>query len=256
MESETRLRQQLHAQLEPTAHTKVGLSAVNLALAALIMVAVLISIIETEPEVSIGRGDLFRFADLTLGSLFALEYAMRLWTCVENPRFAGYRFPRLRYAFTPAAMIDLVATLPVLLSFGGGSTLALRLVRVLRMARLAKLGRLSRAWRFVSEAVGSRRYELGLTLGLAASAMLIAATLLYWAEGEAQPEQFGSIPRALWWAVVTLTTVGYGDASPVTPFGKMLAGAVAVVGVGLIALPTGILAAAFSDAIQRHRGHD
>jgi len=85
--------------------------------------------------------------------------------------------------------------------------------------------------------------------------MLLAATALYWAEGDVQPDRFGSIPRALWWAVVTLTTVGYGDVAPITPLGKALAAAVAVIGIGLIALPAGMLAAAFSDAIQRGERH-
>jgi voltage-gated potassium channel len=121
------------------------------------------------------------------------------------------------------------------------------------MLRLAKLGRMSLAWRHIAEAVRSRRVELGLTLAMAAAALLISATLLYWAEADAQPSEFGSIPRSLWWAVATLTTVGYGDAVPVTALGRLLSSIVAVVGIALIALPTGRLAAAFSDAMQRQR---
>ena len=83
--------------------------------------------------------------------------------------------------------------------------------------------------------------------------MLLSASLLYWAEADAQPDKFGSIPRALWWSIVTLTTVGYGDTFPVTGAGKVFAGVFAIVGVCLIALPTGIFAASFSDALQRHR---
>lgn len=78
--------------------------------------------------------------------------------------------------------------------------------------------------------------------------------LLYWAEADSQPDKFGSIPRSLWWSVVTLTTVGYGDVYPVTPLGKFFSGLVAIAGIGLIAMPTGILAAAFSDAVQRRKG--
>jgi voltage-gated potassium channel len=107
--------------------------------------------------------------------------------------------------------------------------------------------------RHLTQALRERRYELSLTAFLAAFVMTFGAAALWWAEGEIQPDKFGSIPRAMWWATVTLTTIGYGDVFPVTPLGKVFAGLVAVAGIGLIALPTGILAAAFSDALQRER---
>jgi len=88
---------------------------------------------------------------------------------------------------------------------------------------------------------------------IAGIVLLVASTLMYWAEAGAQPDKFGSIPRAMWWCIITLTTVGYGDVYPVTLLGKSLAGLVAIAGIGLIAMPTGILAAAFSDVVQRRR---
>ncbi len=247
------LRRRLFAQLEPSARTASGLSAANRLLIVLIIAAAGMAIAETEPTISQGRDQLFRAFELIFGIIFLSEYAARIWTAVENPRFSAQRFPRLRYALTPAALMDLIAIVPALFAFGGGGTLVLRIIRMARLIRLAKLGRMSRAWRHLAEAVRSRRYELGLTLAMAAAALLISATLLYWAEGDAQPEEFGSIPRSLWLAVATLTTVGYGDAVPVTALGRLLSSIVAVVVVALIALPTGILAAAFSDAMQRQR---
>ncbi len=129
--------------------------------------------------------------------------------------------------------------------------MALRLIRLIRILSLAKLGRLSSALRHLGDAILSRRYELLATLGLAVCLLVIGASALYWLEGALQPDKFGSIPRALWWSVITLTTIGYGDVYPITVAGKYVAGIVAVAGIGVIALPTGILAAAFSDAVQR-----
>ncbi|MEO6248179.1 MAG: ion transporter [Sphingomicrobium sp.] len=229
------------------------MSLINRLLVLAIVLAAMIAVIETEPMIATGREGIFRAAELGFGILFTLEYLVRLWVSVEQPVHHGVVASRWRYARSPAAVIDLIAILPALVALTGGGALVLRFFRVLRILRLAKLGRMSRAWRNLVEAVHSRRYELWLTLAFAGIAILISSTLLYWAESDAQPEKFGSIPRAFWWSVVTLTTVGYGDIYPVTPLGKFFASIVAIAGIGLIALPTGILAAAFSDAMQRDR---
>ena len=249
-------RRALHVQLDPLARRARGLSPLNKLLVVLIILAEVAAVLETEPMISQGREALFRGLELLFGLLFLIEYVARLWVAVELPAFATVKFPRLRYAATPAAIIDLLAIVPALLAVSAGGSLVLRLFRILRILRLAKLGRMSRAWRDIAAAVHSRRTELILTLGFALVAMLVASTLLYWAEADAQPDKFGSIPRALWWSVVTLTTVGYGDVYPVTPLGKLFAAVLAICGIGLIALPTGILAAAFSDAMQRRRERD
>jgi voltage-gated potassium channel len=249
-------RHALYVQLDPLARRARGLSPLNKLLVVLIIAAEIAAVLETEPMISQGRETIFRAFELLFGVIFLIEYVARLWVAVESPAFATLKFPRLRYAATPAAIIDLLAIVPALLAVSAGGSLVLRLFRILRILRLAKLGRMSRAWRDIGAAVHSRRTELMLTLGLALVAMLVASTFLYWAEADAQPEKFGSIPRALWWSVVTLTTVGYGDVYPVTPLGKFFAAVLAISGIGLIALPTGILAAAFSDAMQRRREQD
>ncbi len=118
---------------------------------------------------------------------------------------------------------------------------------------LARLSRFTLAFQDLAKAVVARRFELFVTLALAGFLLLFGATALYVVEGDIQPDKFGSIPRALWWSIITLTTVGYGDVSPVTPLGKFLASLVALAGIGLVAMPTGIMAAAFSDAMERRR---
>ena len=247
------VRQKVYEQLEPRARGEAGLSLANKVLVVCIVVASALAILDTEPMVSGGRESTFRIAELTFGVIFSVEYLLRLWIAPENPQWAQYRFPRLRYAFSVQAIIDLLAIVPTFFAFGGGGSVLLRFFRVLRIMRLAKLGRMSSAWHDLATALSERRHELLLTMSIAGFVLLVASTLMYWAEADAQPDKFGSIPRAMWWCIVTLTTVGYGDAFPVTLMGKMLAGVVALAGIGLIAMPTGILAAAFSDVVQRRR---
>jgi voltage-gated potassium channel len=250
------LRKQVYRQLEPTAWRRKGLSPVNHFLVYLIIIAVIEAVLDTEPVVSSGRELLLNNIEFGLGLIFLVEYIGRAWVAVENPRFAKYRYPRLRYLVTPMAIIDLLAILPALFAFGGASSLVLRFFRVLRMLRLAKLGRTSKAFKLLREAFVQKRHEFALILGMLLVTILVAGSLLYFAEGDAQPDKFGSIPRAMWWAIVTLTTVGYGDSFPITPFGKFLAGGIAIMGVMLIALPTGLFAASFTEAMEKERDED
>ena len=247
------LRKAAYRHLEPAAWPKKGLSPVNIFLVILIIVAVVQAVIETEPLIAQGREQTFRYVEFSIGMIFLVEYVARVWVAVENPRFASFRFPRLRYMISPIAIIDLLAVVPTFFAFGGAPNLLLRFFRVLRMLRLAKLGRTSDAWQDIRHAVYDRRHEFALILGLLVITILVSGSLLYVAEADAQPDKFGSIPRALWWAIVTLTTVGYGDAYPVTVLGRFLAGIIAITGVTVIALPTGIFAASFSDAMDRRR---
>ena len=247
------LRLAAYHQLEPSAWPNKGLSPVNIALVILVMIAVFEAVIGTEPTISKGIEEELADLELGIGIIFLVEYVARLWVAVENPRFKNSRFPRLRYAVTPIAIIDLLAVVPSLFAFGGAPSLLLRFFRILRILRLAKLGRISNAWEFIREAFYERRHEFALILGLLLLTVLISGSLMYLAEAEAQPDKFGSIPRALWWAIITMTTIGYGDVYPVTALGRLLGGVIAITGVMMIALPTGIFAASFTDAMERHR---
>jgi len=247
------LRKGAYGQLEPDAWHAKGLSPVNTALVVLIFVAVAEAVLDTEPTISRGREELFANVEFGVGLIFLTEYVARLWVAVENPRFRNARLPRLRYALTPIAIIDLLAVVPSLFAFGGAPSLLLRFFRILRILRLAKLGRMSNAWDDIREAFYDRRHEFGLVLGLLLLTVLISGSLMYFAEAQAQPDKFGSIPRALWWAIITMTTIGYGDTYPVTALGRLLGGAIAIAGVMMIALPTGIFASSFTEAMDRRR---
>jgi voltage-gated potassium channel len=250
------LRLKAYRQLEPSAWPHNGLSPVNLLLILLIIVAVVEAVMDTEPTVRGGHELMMNNLEFGLGLIFAVEYLARVWVSVENPNCRGWLHPRLRYMLSPIAIIDLLAVLPALFAFGGAPSLILRFFRVLRMLRLAKLGHYSKAWAYIRDALYSRRHEFTIIIGLILMIVLGSGSLLYFAEADAQPEKFGSIPRALWWAVVTLTTVGYGDTYPVTTLGRILAGIIALMGITLIALPTGLFAASFTEAMERQRRRD
>lgn len=246
------IRKQVYQQLEPTARPK-GLSPVNIGLVVLILIAVVEAVLDTEPMIYSGHEQLLDNIELGIGIIFLVEYIARLWIAVDNPRYAKSRFPRLRYAFSWIAIIDFLAVVPALFAFGGAPSLLLRFFRILRMLRLAKLGRMSSAWDHIREAFYDKRHEFALILGLFAVTMLFAGSLMYFAEADAQPDKFGSIPRALWWAIITMTTIGYGDTYPLTPLGRLLGGMIAIIGVLVVALPTGIFAASFTEGMERRR---
>lgn len=246
-------RRWAYQNLHTAAWHKAGLSPLNRIIVVLIIAAVTTGILQTEPEVLTGNETLFRRLEIIFASVFLVEYLARLWIAPENPALGGGWKARLRYAVSLPAIIDFLALATLFLALVGSEGAFLRLFRLVRIFMLARLGRFSTAMRAIGEAIKSRRYELGASITIALMLMLISSTLLYVVEGPEQPEDFGSIPRAMWWSIATLTTVGYGDAFPITPLGKLLAGFTALTGIGLIAMPTGILAAAFSDAIQHQR---
>lgn len=221
-----------------------------------VLLSVFTAIFESEPEVENIFPGVFTFLNVIFAVLFLVEYCVRVWAMGDNPRYSGVR-GKLRYALRPTSIVDLVATLALwiglMTQMDGVYGVLLRLVRVMRVITLAKNSQWAVAVRSLMAAVARRRRELALSFGFAAVILLLSATMLFMAEGAIQPDAFGGIPRAMWWAMATLTTVGYGDVTPITALGKVLAGIVAVAAIGIVAMPTGIMAAAFSDAFQEIR---
>jgi len=218
---------------------------VTVLLVGLITLNVLAVIIESVEGIYSAYKPWFDAFEAFSVAVFTLEYVLRLWACTSLP---AYRHPvtgRLRFAFTPLALVDLFAVLPGLLTWGGVDLRALRVVRLARIARIAKLGHYSKALQLMAQVVRRKRHELTISLMLMLVMLILASSLMYVVEHDHQPEAFSSIPATMWWAVATLTTVGYGDVTPVTAVGKLLGALIAIIGIGLFALPAGIVAAGF-----------
>ncbi|MBX9877796.1 MAG: ion transporter [Candidatus Obscuribacterales bacterium] len=246
------LRQKLYRQLSITAWPDEGLSPLNKIIAAIIIVSIVIVTLATEPTIYEPWQHQIIAADITIGVLFVIEYVLRLWVAGEDPEYKGF-FGRVKYAFTLRALLDLLAVLPFFLGFVGGDIFLLRLFRLVRIYTLAKLGDFSIAIRHIRDAIKERYMELFLAFMLAMMVLLVSSTVMFLVEGPVQPEKFGSIPRAMWWGIATLTTIGYGDIYPHSALGKFCCSITCLAAIGLIAMPTGIMAAAFSDAFQRHK---
>jgi len=215
---------------------------VSFALAFLVLANVAVAIATTVEGCEALAPRFFLWFERVSIGVFAVEYLARLWSCPEDPRYAHPLLGRLRYALTPLMLVDLlVLALP--------TTGDLRPLRILRLVRLA---RYSRRLMLLVDVVRERRDELFVSLAVALMLLVAASTAMYWVERGENP-RCDSIPATMWWGVATLTTVGYGDLTPITPLGRILGGMVALIGVGMFALPAGILAGGFSEALQKLR---
>jgi voltage-gated potassium channel len=246
-----RFRQRLYGILDQGSGVD-GLGAVvNWTLIVLIVVTLTATVLESVPRLAAQYGEGFEAIEYAALITFSIEYAARLWTAIEHPRWRrfGAIRSRLRFAASPAGLIDLVAVLPFWLSLVVAADF--RAFLVLRLIRFFKLTRYSPAMRSLLEALYTERRALVGCFVILCGATLIAAALMHVAEGATQPDKFGTIPDAMWWAIVTLGTVGYGDAVPITAAGRLVAGLTIFVGLLMVALPVGIVATAFANEVHR-----
>jgi voltage-gated potassium channel len=226
---------------------------VNRFLVVLILLNVAISILTTGKVVERDFGTVFRVVEEISVALFTLEYVLRIW-CVTSNRRGRYRHPlwcRLRYLVTPYALIDLAAILPFLISAAIGMDLLV--LRALRLLRLLKLTRYHSAWQTLTAVFVAQRRPFMMAGFLMALTLILASSFMYAIEHEAQPEKFADIPSAMWWAIVTLCTIGYGDVTPITPLGKVFGGLVSILGLVMYALPAGIMASGFVQELRKRQ---
>ena len=214
-----------------------------------IAVSVAATVLETVPAFEDRLRREFDLVEVIAVAFFTIELGLRLWAAnAPMARFGTRRHPRVAYLFSPSGLIDLLSVVPFYL--GATNLLVLRSFRLVRVFRVLKLTRQARAMSLIGQAIRARRHELVSLAIIVGLALLISATIMYSAEHEAQPERFGSIPQSLWWAVATLTTVGYGDLYPATVLGRVCASFIMILGIALVALPTGLLGSAMYELLQ------
>ena len=218
---------------------------------ALIITNVIAVILETVEGLYVAYTEFFTGFELFSVAVFTVEYLVRLWVVVDSPN-ENYRHPfngRLRYAVTPMALIDIAAILPFYLSLL--IPVDLRFMRVFRLLRLLKLTRYSTALQTLGAVLYDQRRTLGASIFVMLILLVFSSSIIYLVEKDAQPEAFSSIPKAMWWGLATLTTVGYGDVTPATGIGKVFGATIMVLGIGMAALPAGILATGFATEMQK-----
>jgi len=217
----------------------------------LIIINILFLILESYKEIEENYGQFFKSFELFSVIIFSIEYLLRLWTA-DIKYNKGYKLSkRLKFAISTYGLIDLLAILPFYLPLLFPFDLrVLRILRLFRFLRIFKLGRLSKSMKTITGVLKETRSELSITIFVAFILLTLSSTLMYYIENDAQPEKFENIGQSLWWAVATLTTVGYGDVYPITGIGKFLSAVIALIGIGFVALPTGIISSAFMERVQ------
>lgn len=250
------LRKKIHEILEIKFQRKRGISfVVNIALSVLIFLNTVAIIVHTVP--SIGRRFDRFFLDFEVFSVavFSVEYLLRVWSSVEKAEFRHPFWGRVKFIFSVWGLIDLLAIFPFYFSLFSTDLGFIRILRLLRILRLFRVSRYFHALRVIQNVVKAKKEELLLSMSFIIFLLLISSSLVFYIEHDAQPQAFSSIPESLWWGVNAMTTVGYGDMHPITPLGKVFGGIMAILGVSIFALPTGILASGFAEQIRGTR-HD
>jgi voltage-gated potassium channel len=250
------MRRRIHEILSnPRPDDRLG-RGISIALLLLIAANVAASILETDAELARHAPTFFEWFEWASIFVFTAEYLLRLWSCTADPRFTGAVRGRLRMALTPMALIDLMAIAPFYVELLLPGTLDLRFLRVLRLLRLFRLlrhSRIAESFATMVRVLQGKRVELAVSLAIVVVAMLIAAGAIYVAERGEPGTLFTSIPSAMWWAVETITTIGYGDMIPMTPAGRVIGGFVAFIGICAVALPVGIVSSGFIEELNRKR---
>ncbi len=222
-------------------------------ISSLIAINALAIILESYQGIKENYIEIFYWFELVSVIIFSIEYILRVWSAIEYEKYKRPFKGRLKFMKSSMALIDLLAILPFYLAMFPIDLRFLRILRLFRIFRLFKIVRYVDALSIFSNVFKEKKEQLVVSTVFILFLLLIVSSLMFFIENPAQPEAFSSIPETMWWGVATLSTVGYGDVYPITSLGKVLGGLVAILGIGLFALPTGILASGFSDELSREK---
>lgn len=248
-----RFRRYVYNVLEVSEDKKGASWYFDIALTALIALNTIAIILQSVKSLDRQYNDIFETFELFSTLFFSIEYALRIWATVENDSYKDPLTGRLRFALTPLAIIDLLAILPFYLTLLTVDLRFMRIIRLFRLFRLFKVVRYVSAINVIGSAFKKKKEQLIVSIVFILCLLLIISCVMYYTENDAQPDNFSSIPQTMWWGVSTLTTVGYGDVYPITPLGKFLGGVIAILGIGLFALPTGILASGLTESFEEKK---
>jgi voltage-gated potassium channel len=235
-----KIRYRAYEIIEDTRDNDIVSTVVNRVIVVLIILNIVFIIMESFENLKGHVPVVLRIFEYLSIAVFTLEYLTRLWTAVD--RFPESKHPRLKYIISPMAVLDLLAIapfyLPLVLHF---DLRFLRVLRLFRLLRVFKLNRYSDSLNLIGRVIRKEKSKLLMTGFVIVVMIILASSVMYYFENAVQPEKFPNIIATLWWAISTLTTVGYGDGYPITFIGKALSSVFAILGVGLVALPSGII---------------
>ena len=246
-------RQKVFSLLHPTPTSGSLHRYIDLFIILAVLVSVVSIILETVPEIAAVFSNEFHVLEIGTVVIFTVEYISRVYSCCELPQYAHPIKGRVRYMLSISALIDLVAVSPFYFAYVFNGTVDLRFLRVFRLSRLLKLTRYTGTLNTLSKAVQREHRVLLASAFMMLLLIILTASLGYELEHNAQPDKFESIPATMYWAVITLASVGYGDITPVTPLGKAMTMAISFVGIGIFAIPAGLMASAFTDQLRIDR---
>jgi voltage-gated potassium channel len=222
----------------------------------IITLNIIVVMLETVKFIEVNYFIYLHAIDVVSVAIFTVEYGLRMWVSTENPRYQHPLFGRIRHALAPMPIIDLLAILPFFMPFIIAIDLRfIRVLRLFRVVRILKLGHYSESIKTFERVVVTRWHELAMAFFAIIVVIVMCSSVMYYAEHEAQPDKFASIPESLWWATITLATIGYGDVYPITPLGKFIGAIIALMGIAIYALPTGIVAAGFVEELYAKKQH-
>jgi len=249
-----KIKARIHEIIEKAPEGDILSRIFDIFILSLIVLNVTAVILETVDILYLKYSTFFVNFELFSVAVFSVEYILRLWTCNFDKRFRQPISGRIRFALTPLAIIDLLAVLPFYLA--SIFTVDLRFIRVLRMfriLRILKAARYSESIRNIVMVVIRKKEELLMSLFILLIVLIVSSSLVYFVENSAQPEAFSSIPASMWWGIVTLTTIGYGDMYPITPLGRFLGGIIAILGIGMVALPAAVIVSGYFEQKKEPR---